>query len=85
MQEHESSVFLSFFKQGIRYVEPLQLKEQVNLREEDYPTKLYHLKVRVTPKIGESQLRIRAPTDIYVVGSKKHSCQASWSLPQNTQ
>eukprot|EP00029_Vermamoeba_vermiformis_P005779 TRINITY_DN209_c0_g1_i3.p1 TRINITY_DN209_c0_g1~~TRINITY_DN209_c0_g1_i3.p1 ORF type:complete len:597 (-),score=204.42 TRINITY_DN209_c0_g1_i3:2225-4015(-) len=56
VQEHESGLFLSFFKQGIRYVEPLQLKEQVNLREDEHSTKLYHLKGRRNIRVKQVEV-----------------------------
>eukprot|EP01127_Copromyxa_protea_P006780 TRINITY_DN16767_c0_g1_i1.p1 TRINITY_DN16767_c0_g1~~TRINITY_DN16767_c0_g1_i1.p1 ORF type:complete len:856 (-),score=218.45 TRINITY_DN16767_c0_g1_i1:48-2615(-) len=45
-QENESKEFHGYFKQGIQYVEPLSLKKQINLRDGDYPTRLYKLKGR---------------------------------------
>lgn len=46
VQEHEGRVFQGHFKStGIQYVEPLVMKKQQNVREEEFPTRLYHLKV----------------------------------------
>uniref|UniRef100_A0A6B2KXM5 HP domain-containing protein n=1 Tax=Arcella intermedia TaxID=1963864 RepID=A0A6B2KXM5_9EUKA len=43
-QEKESQEFKNLFKMTLQYVEPVVLSEQVNLRDEDHPTRLYHLK-----------------------------------------
>eukprot|EP01130_Rhizamoeba_saxonica_P018040 TRINITY_DN8927_c0_g1_i1.p1 TRINITY_DN8927_c0_g1~~TRINITY_DN8927_c0_g1_i1.p1 ORF type:complete len:849 (-),score=234.30 TRINITY_DN8927_c0_g1_i1:52-2598(-) len=51
-QEHESDLFLSFFKTGVRYVEPIELSMQKNLRDGEFPTKLYHLKGRRNVRVN---------------------------------
>ncbi len=43
-------------------MEPVQLKEQVNLREEDHPTKLYHLKV--TLNVSEQKITTNDLTNL---------------------
>lgn len=37
---------MSYHYSTVRYVEPLALKKQINLRDGDYPTRLYQLKGR---------------------------------------
>jgi hypothetical protein len=58
VQEHEDSVFQSLFKfrGGIQYVEPLSLQKQRNLREEEHPTKLYHLKGRRNVRVKQVEV-----------------------------
>jgi len=51
-QGHESKAFLGFFKQGIQYVEPLALRKQINLRDGEYPTRLYQLKGRRNARVS---------------------------------
>lgn len=55
VQEHESDYFQSLFKfkGGIQYVEPVVLSAQVNLRDEEQKTKLYHLKGRRNVRVKQ--------------------------------
>eukprot|EP01126_Amoeba_proteus_P060011 TRINITY_DN789_c0_g1_i2.p1 TRINITY_DN789_c0_g1~~TRINITY_DN789_c0_g1_i2.p1 ORF type:complete len:892 (-),score=219.66 TRINITY_DN789_c0_g1_i2:185-2860(-) len=51
-QECEPDDFKGYFKKGISYVESVTLKKQVNLRDANYPTRLFHVKGRRHPRVS---------------------------------
>eukprot|EP01127_Copromyxa_protea_P016124 TRINITY_DN4742_c0_g1_i1.p1 TRINITY_DN4742_c0_g1~~TRINITY_DN4742_c0_g1_i1.p1 ORF type:complete len:860 (+),score=208.65 TRINITY_DN4742_c0_g1_i1:38-2581(+) len=52
LQEAESAEFKALFPISLKYLKPVVLQAQVNLRDAEYPTKLYHLK-------GKKDIRVK--------------------------
>jgi len=71
VQEHESHFFQSLFRfsGGMQYVEPVVLANQVNLRDEEHATKLYHLKGRRNVRVKQVEVGVKSLNsgDVFVL------------------